>query len=75
MYTVHNDFVRDAASKDMNCPKGKLKVTHYTNKPNKKTAEGCGERVHYVQVCPDKGKCTWQRDPRKPAQKLPAAAK
>lgn len=57
-----HEWVRDAASRDLSCPKGKLHVTHYTGNANRKRAKGCGKEGVYEKRCdPQTNHCTWQR--------------
>lgn len=56
------DWIRESASKDLGCPQGKLTITHYMGKKDKKKAEGCGKTAIYREVCNGQ-QCHWERQP------------
>ncbi len=57
-----HDWIRESASNDLGCPKGKLTITHYMGKKDKKKAEGCGKTAIYHEVCQGQ-QCRWERQP------------
>lgn len=62
---VHTDksheWIRESASRDLSCPKGKLTVTHFTKNAKRKKAEGCGKQATYREVC-NGSQCHWERE-------------
>lgn len=68
------EWVRNAASREFSCPGGKLTIVHYTGKPDKKGAVGCGKRAVFREYCKD-GTCKWHIDPNAPPPKLPSEKK
>ncbi|MCA9632459.1 MAG: hypothetical protein KC766_32625 [Myxococcales bacterium] len=57
-----HDWIRESASQDLGCPQGKLTITHYMGKKDRKKAEGCGKTAVYREVCQGQ-QCHWEREP------------
>lgn len=68
----NREWIRDAASRDLNCPKGKIVVHHFTNKPHKKRADGCGRSGTWFEQC-DGETCWWVRRDEEPPPPMPGA--
>jgi hypothetical protein len=54
------EWIREAASNDLECPKGDLIVHHDLSDSDTKQAEGCGKMATYVRKC-DSERCWWER--------------
>ncbi len=64
----NQEWIRNAAARDLRCPKGQITVHHYTNTPGRKGATGCGKTGRWRRVCGDDGWCRWKLDgPPRPA--------
>lgn len=59
---TNQEWIRDAAARDLSCPKGQVTVHHYTETPDRKGATGCGKTGRWNRVCGNDGYCRWKID-------------
>jgi hypothetical protein len=57
---TNQEWIRDAASRDLQCPSGQVTVHHYTDTPDRKGATGCGKTAKFNRVCGQDGYCRWK---------------
>jgi hypothetical protein len=66
---TNQEWIRDAAARDLRCPKGQVTVHHYTKTPDHKGATGCGKTARWSRVCGNDGYCRWKLEgPPRPAK-------
>jgi hypothetical protein len=66
---TNQEWIRDAASRDLQCPSGQVTVHHYTGTPDRKGATGCGKTAKFTRVCGEDGWCRWKMEA--PPQPVP----
>jgi hypothetical protein len=57
---TNQEWIRDAAARDLRCPGGQVVVHHYTKTPDRKGATGCGKTARWNRVCGKDGWCRWK---------------